>query len=296
MREEELFAGYILPLVLAIIMFGMGTSLEVKDFKRLIKKPRPVLTGLSSQMILLPAMAFALAAISPIPAVYKAGLVLIAACPGGAASNLITYLLRGTVALSVSLTALNSLLILFTIPLLVNLGLKTFMDASADIRLPFGETFFNVFVVTVLPVGCGLWFRKKYEEKAEKLQGVFKWLLPLLLAAAFAGVLFIDDGSNQFSWQKFINLFPYALALNTGAMVMAYFVSRTLLSNHRHWYTVAIEVGLQNSGLALFVAGSLLRNQQLAIMAVIYGSFTFFTTFLIAWLMKKKSTSKRNKT
>lgn len=289
MRGEELFAGYILPAVLAIIMFGMGTSLEIKDFKRLVEKPRAVLTGLGSQMVLLPALAFALAAISPIPAVYKAGLVLIAACPGGAASNLITYLLRGSVALSVSLTALNSLLILFTVPLLVNLGLKTFMGTSADIRLPYGETFVNVFAVSVLPVGCGLYFRRRYTEKSEQLQRIFKWLLPLLLAAAFGGVLLLDDGDNQLNWQTFTHLFPYAMALHAGAMLMAYLASKGLLTNQRHWYTIAIEVGLQNSGLALFVASSLIRNAQLAILTVTYGSFTFFTTFIIAWLMKKKS-------
>lgn len=288
MRQDELFAGYILPAVLAIIMFGMGTSLELTDFKRLAEKPRAVITGLGCQLILLPALAFALAAISPLPAVYRAGLVLIAACPGGAASNLITYLLRGAVALSVSLTAVNSLLILFTIPAIVNLGLHTFMGTSAEISLAYRDTIFNIFAVTVVPVGCGLGLRKKFPQKAAKLQGIFKWLLPLLLAGAFAGVIFLDNGNGHFSWPLFKQLFPYTLALNIAAMAGAYFVSRMVLGNHRQWYTIAIEVGLQNSGLALFVAASLIGNKQLAMIAVIYGSFTFFTTLLMAWLMKIK--------
>lgn len=290
MGEDSLFSDYLLPAVLAVIMFGMGTSLTLQDFREVALRPKAAITGLCCQMLLLPALAFGLAALSPLAPAYQAGLVIIAACPGGAASNLVTYLLKGAVALSVSLTAVNSLLILFSIPLIVNLGLQLFMGQEADIRLPFSQTVLNVFLVTVLPVGCGIGFRKKFTRQADHLQKIFRWLLPLLLAIAFAGVLFIDDRgqSGTINWSAFFQIFPYALALNVLAMLAAYGLSSVFLRRHRQWYTIAIEVGLQNSGLALFVAGSLIENKQMAFIAVVYGSFTFFSTLLIAWLLKEK--------
>lgn len=289
----DLFSDYILPVILAIIMFGVGSSLEVKDFKRIVQHPKTILTGLAGQMLLLPALAFGIAALSPLPPLIKAGLVLIAACPGGTASNLITYLLRGKVALSVSMTAVNSFLILLTVPLLVRLGLQVFAGEQAQIHFPIGNTILKIFLTTLLPVCLGIFFRRKYRRKAEGLQHIFRWLLPALLAAAFAGVLFIDEGKETVSWQEFTRFFPYALALNISAMLAAFFLTRIILPQPRSWYTIAIEVGLQNSGLALFVASTLLDYKEMAVVAVVYGSFSFFSTAGTAWLLKRYSMQKK---
>lgn len=290
----DLFSDYVLPFILAIIMFGVGSSLEVKDFKHIVQHPKAVLTGLAGQMLLLPALAFSIAAISPLPALISAGLVLIAACPGGTASNLITYLLKGKVALSVSMTAVNSFLILFTIPLLVRLGLQVFADEQTQIHFPIGSTILKISLTTLLPVCLGILFRQKYPRKAERLQHIFRWLLPGLLAAAFAGVLFIDQGRETISWQEFTRFFPYTLALNISAMLAAFFLTRLTLPHPKSWYTIAIEVGLQNSGLALFVASTLLGYKEMAVVAIVYGSFSFFTTAGIAWLLKKYSNHKNS--
>jgi BASS family bile acid:Na+ symporter len=289
--SADLFSNYLLPSILAIIMFGMGSSLEVEDFQRLAHQPKEIFTGLVGQMVLLPALAFVLAALSALPPFVKAGMVLIASCPGGTSANLVNYLLKGKLELSISLTAVNSLLILITVPLLVRLGLVLFVGEDTTITLPFGNTVLNIFITTLLPVSIGVLFRRKYRETADRLQKIFKWLLPTLLALAFAGVLFLGEGKNEIPWQEFWQLFPYALALNIGAMLMAYYFSRMLLSNAKSWYTIAIAVGLQNSGLALFVAETLLKNRQMALIAIVYGSFTFFSTTFIGWVLKK--TSKR---
>lgn len=293
--SQSFISTYALPVVLAIIMFGMGSSLEAEDFKRIAKHPKQILTGLAGQMLLLPAIAFALAAVSSLPPQAKAGLVLIAACPGGTSSNLVTYLLKGKLALSISMTAVNSLLILFSVPLIVRLGLVLFVGEETQISLPFNETVLKVFLTTLLPVGIGLVFRRKFRNTAEWLQHIFKWLLPGLLAAAFAAVLLVDNGKSNFSWQDFRQLFPYALGLNVGGMLTAYILARLLLQNPKSWYTIAIEVGLQNSGLALFVASSLLNSQKIALIAIVYGSFSFFTTALAGWLLKKHSPREEQK-
>lgn len=295
--SSNLFSDYVLPFILAIIMFGVGSSLEVKDFKRIIKHPKPILTGLAGQMLLLPALAFLIAAISPLPSLIKAGLILIAACPGGTASNLLTYLLKGKVALSVSLTAVNSFLILFTVPLLVSLGLQVFAGEQTELNFPLGNTILKIFLTTLLPVCLGILFRRKYPQKTKRLQKIFRWLLPGLLAAAFAGVLFLDKGKQHVSWQEFIESFPYALALNISAMLAAFFLTRTVLSQPKSWYTISsIEVGLQNSGLALFVASTLLNYKEMAVVAVVYGSFSFFSTGLLGWVLKELSPVKERAT
>lgn len=293
--SQDLISNYILPVILAIIMFGMGSSLEVEDFKRIVQHPKQILTGLAGQMILLPAIAFLLASLSNLSPLAKAGLVLIAACPGGTSANLVTYLLKGKLALTVTLTAANSLLILITVPLIVRLGLLLFVGEDTQITLPFDETVLKVFLTTLLPVGIGVFFREKYRAKAEWLQRIFKWLLPTLLAGAFAAVLFVGNGNRSTSWQSFMQFFPYALALNIGGMLAAYFLSRALLRQPKTWYSIAIAVGLQNSGLALFVASSLLNSREMALIAVVYGSFSFFSTAFIAWLLKKYSTKEEAK-
>lgn len=294
--SQSLISNYALPVVLAIIMFGMGSSLEVEDFKRIVKHPKQILTGLAGQMLLLPAIAFILAAVSSLPPLAKAGLVLIAACPGGTSANLIAYLLKGKLALAVSMTAVNSLLILLSVPFIVRLGLLLFVGEDTQISLPFNETVLKVFLTTLLPVGIGVLFRRKYRAKADWLhQHIFKWLLPGLLAGAFAAVLLVGNGNNSFSWQDFRQLFPYALGLNVGGMLAAYFFSRWLLHDPKTWYTIAIAVGLQNSGLALFVASTLLASQKMALIAVVYGSFSFFSTALIGWLLKKFSPAEEQK-
>lgn len=285
--NADLFSNYLLPIILAIIMFGVGSSLEVEDFKRVFKQPKEIFTGLSGQMVLLPAMAFLLAALSSLPPLVKAGMVLIASCPGGTSANLVNYLLKGKLALSVSLTAVNSLLILITVPILVRLGLVLFVGTDTAITLPFWNTMLNIFLTILLPVGIGVLFRRKYRAKADRLQNIFKWLLPVLLAGAFAGVLFLGEGKNDIPWQEFWQLFPYALGLNIGAMLLAFLFSRILLSDNKSWFTIAIAVGLQNSGLALFVAETLLKNRTMALMAIVYGSFTFFSTTFFGWILKK---------
>lgn len=287
--NADLFSNYLLPVILAIIMFGMGSSLEIEDFKRVGRHPKEIAIGLTGQMVLLPAVGFLLGFLSSLPPYAKAGMVLIASCPGGTTANLVNYLLKGKLALSVSLTAVNSLLILITVPLLVRLGLVLFVGEDTQISLPFGNTVLKIFLTTLLPVTIGVLFRRRYREKADRLQKIFKWLLPTLLAGAFAGVLFLGEGQNSIPWQEFWRFFPYALILNVGAMLVAYFFSRLFLSDHKSWFTIAIAVGLQNSGLAIFVAETLLKSREMALMAIVYGSFTFFSTTFVGWVLSKVS-------
>jgi len=286
---HSLFSDYFLPLTLAIITLGMGLSLTDRDFRNIFSQPKAVITGLCSQMILLPLIAFLIVRSIHIDPLFKVGLMIVAACPGGATSNLITYLLRGNVALSISMTAINSLITLITIPIVVTFSLDIFIHADAEIHLKVGETVLKVFLITLLPAFAGTRIRKRLPEFAEKLERPLRILLPLLLLIVYTGVIFIDQGTSSATRSDFFEIFPYAIMLNAVAMGTGLLIARLLRLSVINQFTISIEVGLQNSALAIFVAATLLKSNSMALVPVVYGSFTFFTTLLFGWMVKKIS-------
>ena len=284
---HSLFSEYFLPVTLAIITLGMGLSLTERDFKNIFVHPRAVITGLCCQMILLPVIAWFIARSINIDPLFKVGLMIIAACPGGATSNLVTYLLRGNVALSISMTALNSIITLITIPLVVFLSLETFLHEHTAIRLGVGETVVKVFLITLVPAFVGTRIRKNYPRFSTRLERPLRIVLPLLLLVVYAGVIFIDQGTGAATRADFIKIFPYALLLNILGMVSGFLVARVMRLRVVNQFTISIEVGLQNSALAIFVAATLLKNNDMALVPVVYGSFSFFSTLLFGWTVKK---------
>lgn len=278
---------YFLPAVLVIIMFGIGLSLERQDFVNVFRFPKPIFLGLFAQMILLPLVAFTIISLTDLPPEIKVGFIIISACPGGSASNLLNHLLRGNVALCVSLTALNSILIQITMPLIVNLGLLVYMGHGEDIQLPIWETIFKVFFVTLLPTFAGVYVRARNLKMALKLEKPMKVIMTVLLFSVFAAIILLEEKEGGAGIFRYSYLLPYALALNVGSMLVGYFFARSMGLDNRNNYTISIEVGLQNSALAIFVATTLLNNRDMAIVAVVYSSFTFFSTALFGYLAKR---------
>lgn len=283
----NIFSAYFLPVTLAIITLGMGLSLTHADIRNVFYRPRAVLIGICCQIFLLPLIAFGIAMLSDIDPYLKVGLVIIAACPGGATSNLVTYILSGNVALSISMTALNSLITLVSIPVNVSIALMVFLHTDAEIHLDVWDTVLKVFLLTIVPAYVGITIRQRYSKFAEKLNRPLKVILPLILLVVYTGVLFIDEGDKTATREDFINLLPYALMLNAASMFLGWQVAWLTRLKARDRFTIAIEVGLQNSALAIFVASTLLGNRTMALVAVVYGSFTFFSTALFGWGIKK---------
>ncbi len=281
------FASYFLPVTLAIITLGMGLSLTHDDFKKLFFHPRAVVIGILCQILMLPILAFLIASLTNIDPHFKIGLIIIAACPGGATSNLITYLLRGNVALSISMTALNSLITLISIPLNVSLALSIFLHTDAEIHLNVIETIGKVFVLTIVPAYAGVSIRHSWPLLADKLNRPLRIILPMILAVVYLGVLFIDEGSEKVTRMDFINLLPITFLLNISSMLLGWLTGRLARLKSINSFTIAIEVGLQNSALAIFVASNILDNRVMALVAVVYGSFSFFSTAFIGWRLKR---------
>ncbi len=281
-----------LPGSLALIMFSMGLALTPDDFRQILRHPKEVGVGLVAQMVFLPVLAFLLAWLAPLSPAMKVGIILVAICPGGATSNLINYLLNGNLALCVSLTSLNAFLTQFTIPLLLNLAIFSFLGGEAQVNLPFWDAVLEIFLVTLLPVALGVWFQGQWRFFAQKLRKPLKYLMPVLLGVAMIGAAFFEKKNvPAVRFMDYLPVIPWLLALNVGAMVGSYKFTGWIGFKAKTAMTIAVEVGLQNTGMAIMLAtGSALRDApEIAVPAAIYALFSFFTTGAWAWYVARKN-------
>ena len=285
--NSGIFSAIILPVTIAIVTLGLGLSITVTDLRKIFFNPWGITVGLLSQLILLPLIAFAIAVITRLPAEWAVGLVLVASCPGGATSNLVNYMIRNNVALSLSITVVNGIITIFTIPLLTRISLEFFLHQDAMINLPFLDTVYKIFLLTVLPASTGILIRYYWEVFALRLENPLRYILPVLLLLVYSGVVFLEGENGSLDVQRFLSIIPYVLALNLLSMFAGLYVPRLAGLVKRDQVTISVEVGLQNSSLAIFVAGTLLNNYTIAMIAVVYGSFSFFTTWAFGYLAKR---------
>jgi len=284
--SEGLFSGVFLPATLVVIMIGVGLSLTLQSFRSIILYPKAIFTGLFAQMGLLPIIAFVLADRMNIPPEYKVGLVIIAASPGGASSGLVNHLLRANVALSVSLTTINSLLVVITMPYLTGIAIERYMGDNVSISLPFAQTVGDIALMTVAPALLGVLIRRSWPVFSRKLEQPLRYILPILLLMAFLGVIFFDTEGESHSYAAAMSLVKPVLLLNTISMGLGYILTRLMGLGSTSGVTISTEVGLQNSSLAIYVAQSLLKSGQMALVGVVYGTLTFASTILMALFIK----------
>lgn len=279
----------LLNVVLALIMFGLGLSLKREDFKALFDQPKSLAIGLIAQMVLLPSIAWLLVMQSPLPTEWKVGIMILSVCPGGITSNLVSYFVKGNVALAVSLTVTNALFSLVSIPLVVNLFLSYFLKTSGEVpvHLPFWETLFEIFAVTIIPAVLGMWVRLRM---GIRVGDVSKWInivLPLLLFAVF-GFKFLagqSEGGTDMQVGDVMALTPYVIGLNVISMLLGFVVGVPFRLSYRNRITIAIEVGLHNTALALLIAGEKLQMPELEKPALVYALYSFFVTFVVGYLL-----------
>ena len=285
--------NYLLNIVLALIMFGLGLGLTRNDFKQLFDQPKSLGIGLFSQMVLLPVFAAWLVSNSNLSPEQQVGIMILSVCPGGITSNLVSYFVRGNVALAVSLTVCNAFLSLFTIPFLVNVFLTWLIPAGgaslAIIELPFWDTMFDIFVVTIIPAGLGMAVRAKLGNNVYRLSKTVNAVLPILLLLVFAAKFLAkpDHGGTQTSFKDIAELTPYAIILNAGSMFLGFLAGLPFRLSFQNRITIAIEVGLHNTALALLIAGEKLNQPLMEKPALVYALYSFLVTFGIAYLMAR---------
>jgi bile acid:Na+ symporter, BASS family len=274
--QSNLFTTVLLPISLAFAMLGMGLSLVLEDFQRVTRYPKAVAVGTVCQLLLLPLIGVLITQVVPMQPAIAVGLIILAICPGGASSNLITYLAKGDVALSVTFTALSSLITVFTIPIFANLALQRFMGESAAIALPIGQTMVQILLITLLPTAIGMAIRHRFPKTARRLEKQASRLAIGLLALIIV-LLLIREGSKLpgFLLQVGIGV----LLLNVLATLAGFLVGKLFQLPLAQQLCIAIEVGIQNGTLALAITAGLLNNPDMAIPAAVYSLLMYVTGF-----------------
>lgn len=277
----------VVPAILLLIMLCMGMELVLADFKRVLEMPRAAGVGLFGQMILLPATGVAFAHWPGFPPAIAIGIVIITACPGGAASNAFSYLARANIALSVVLTSLSCLLCFVTTPLWINLGIDLFApeSRSGTPALPIGRTAAQLFAVTLLPVAIGMGVRARWPAFTNRVRVPLRRGMTLLMAVA----VFVIVGSE---WETVVLHLEAsaaaALILVSTMLLLAYALARTSRLDERDAFTVSIEVGLQNGALATMVVVNLLGRPELIVFPGAYAVLSFLPVSVWTLVMRRR--------
>lgn len=274
--QSNLFTAVLLPLALSLVMLGMGLSLIPEDFWRIVRYPKAVAVGTICQILLLPIIALLITQIVPMQPTIAVGLIVLALCCGGPSSNLITYLAKGDVALSVSLTAVGSIITVFTIPIFSNLAIKHFLGQDAAINMPIAQTMVQIFLITLLPIAIGMTTRQRFPHIASRLEKMMSRIAAGLLALIIL-LLVVREGSKlpEFILQVGLGV----LLLNVISMLAGFLISKLLQLPPSQQICIAVEVGISNGTLALAITAGLLNNPTMAVPAAVYSLLMYVTGF-----------------
>ena len=258
----------VLP-ILTLLMFDLGLTLLPRDFVFIVRKPRAALVGLFGQLIMLPLIAYAIASLFSLPPIFFIGVMLIACCPGGSSSNIFSMLAKGDVALSVSLTALSSIITLVTVPAIMQ-WVTVYVGASQGIQLPVVNLLMQNVFTMLAPIVLGILCRKYYSNVAMKIDRVLsKIAFPALML--LAGIFFVQHYDTITTHFSVLGMCVGLLLLT--AVALSGVGSRCMRLNNKERRTIVIEVGMQNAAQAIAVASSpfVFNDGRIAIPAIIYA-------------------------
>ncbi len=283
--NASILTEVILPLALALIMFGMGLGLTTNDFTRLFKNPLGIVMGLIGQLVAMPLLALGLCYLLNLPTPIAIGLMILAACPGGTMSNVVSQLVKANLALSVSLTAASTAISIITTPFIIGFAMSQFAPAD-DASFSILTTSLGLFFITLVPVAIGIWlrhFKSDFAIKAEPFFRRFSLFFMLMMIAA----LVIKERDLLVS--SFNNVFWACIALNIGSMVVGWLIATCSKLNLTDSLTLSIEVGIQNASLAILIAISFLNKPEYAVTGGVYGLAMFIGPLLLIGGLKLKN-------
>lgn len=267
-----------LPLALAIIMFGLGLDLTVGDFKRVGRAPKAVAVALACQIVLLPAICFGLVVLFDLPALLGIGMLLLAASPGGTTANLFSHLFRGDVALNITLTAINTVIAVVTLPLITGLAIAWY-DRQDDVSMPLVEIV-KVFALILLPVGIGMVVNARAPGFARRMDKPVRIGSAVILAILVLGIL-LDQRENVGDYLADVGLI--AALFCAISLVVGYYVPRAAGVTGPQAIASSMEVGVHNATLAIFVAVEVLDEVEVSVPAAVYSLIMF--VFAALWGM-----------
>ena len=266
-----------LAISIMIIMAGMGLGLTLQDFKRVAENPKPLLIGLFNQIILLPLVGFGLCVLFKPEPFIAIGLMMLVACPGGTSSNIIALLAKGDLPLSISLTAINSLITIFTIPLIINFSFGYFENEMGSVEPPALDIFKSLIAVIAVPLTIGMLIKKKVPGFADKMEAPVRNASAILLAIVI--VVILVNELDLFIANIGATL-GILVSLSTITMALGFLTSKWLNLTAIQALTIAIESGIQNGTLTISLAVITIANSDLAIVAAIYGPIMYIMAIL----------------
>lgn len=275
----------ILAGALIIIMLGMGLSLHMADFKRIFRYPKAIFIGLTNQLMLLPLIGLGITWLFPMQPEIAIGVMILAACPGGPTSNLISHLAKADLALSVTLTAFSSLITILTIPFIVNFALEYFLGVGQVVELNVLSTIVQIFVIVVTPIIIGMWVRKYRPHFADSMAKPVRIASGVVLGLIIVGLV-IKERANFVSYFEQAGI--AALVLNVATMVLGYFSAKLFGLGKKAARSIAIESGIQNGTLAITIAVVLLHNSAFAIVPAVYSLLMFLTGGIVIYWFNRE--------
>lgn len=281
-------ATIFLPLALAFIMFSLGLTLTLKDFVRVAQQPRDFCVGLISQVILLPLVGLLLVTMWPVSPEIALGVMIIAAAPGGVTSNLLTAFGRGDVALSISLTAVISLLCVITIPLIVIFSHNYLFEEAMKDDISVTRTAISIFFIVTIPVLIGLLVRHYMESFAIRFQSTAGKISTVLFVIVLLGAI-LQNLNNISAYYAEAGLIT--LSLNVIMLGLAWLIARLFGSGLKQRISISIECGLQNGTLAIAVATLLFDGGAVVIPAGTYSLTMFATALIFIYFLRRQSTA-----
>jgi len=287
MNAAELISNVFLPLSLAIIMLGMGMTLIPADFTRIIKYPKAILIGLTNQLVFLPIIGFSLAIIFNLNPIMAVGLMILATCPGGPTSNLITQVCKGNIALSVTLTAIASVISILTIPFILSYALEYFgSNTDVSIKLPIVDTILQIMGITVIPISIGMFIRKHKTNFAKRMEKPMRTASTVIFILVFIAVL-TANADKLVDGMKAAGL--VTLVLNIATMGLGYLTAKLFKLNLKNAISITIESGIQNGTLAFVIATSILNNVEMGIPTGAYAIWMFMTGGILMWQLGRRT-------
>lgn len=282
--QQSIATDVFLPLALGVIMLGLGLSLTIEDFKRVVKYPKAVTVALVCQMILLPVVCFFLVKLSGLSPELALGLMLLAASPGGPTANLYSHLSKGDVALNITLTAVNSLLTLFTLPLIVNFSLGYFLDSDQYVPMQFKKVV-EVFAIVLIPVALGMLIKGRTPGFAAKMDKPVKIASAIVLVIIIVSII-MKEREVLMAYAGTLGL-P-VLIFNVASMAVGYYIPRLVNVEKRQAIAIGMEIGIHNGTLAIYIALSVVGNSAMSLPAAIYSIVMFFTAAIFGFWVNRK--------
>ncbi len=286
MTAAELISKVFLPISLAIIMLGMGMTLIPADFTRILKNPKAILIGLSNQLIFLPIIGFSLAIAFDLRPVMAVGLMILATCPGGPTSNLITQVCKGNIALSVTLTAIASIVSILTIPFILSYALEYFgSGTNVSIKLPIIDTIIQIMGITVIPISIGMLIRSFKTNFARRMEKPMRIASTVIFILVFIAVL---AANFNIITQAMREVGLVTLLLNIITMGLGYLTARLFKLNLKSAISITVESGIQNGTLAFVIATSILNNVEMGVPTGAYAIWMYITGGILIWQLGKR--------